>query len=253
MMFQEAKKMLKPCLRFYLLGFLLILALKSASRSLGADELKWMLTPTAWWVSILSGIPFYYAPQAGYVNHSFAFLIAPSCCGISFLIICIATQLSAYLHRMTSLRRRWIWFLWSVFFSYLYTIFINGFRILISIYLPLRLCRTEFFHRFLSPETLHTAIGTIVYFSSLLCLYALSGLLSRRLSGSAAKTIGRSRNWGPPIFCYFAVVLGLPSLSRLVRRDWEGFAEYALLVTSVCLIVLFILRLTALLEARIRT
>lgn len=56
-MFQEAKKMLKPCLSIYLLGFLLILALKSASRSLGADELKWMLTPTAWWVSILSGLP----------------------------------------------------------------------------------------------------------------------------------------------------------------------------------------------------
>lgn len=218
----------------------------------GADELKWMLTPTAWWVSVLSGIPFFYAPQIGYVNHSFQFIIAPSCCGISFLLICIATLLYSYLHRMKNARQRCAWFLWSVGFSYLYTIFINGLRIVLSIRLPLRLCRTDFFDRFMSPGTLHTAIGVTVYFSSLLCIYAVSGYISRRMSGCSASRTSGIRKWLLPFFWYFTIVLGVPALGRVHSHDWNGFWEYASLVLSICFIVLLLFTLSVFLKQNIQ-
>lgn len=239
-MFQKSKIVIRQCRIFYLAGFLLISGLKYISRTSGADELKWILTPTARWVSILSGIPFFYAPQTGYVNHSFKFIIAPSCCGISFLLICIATLLYSYIHRLKSARQRCFWLLWCVGFSYLYTILINGFRILISIYLPLYLRRTAFFDRVMSPETLHTAIGTVVYFSSLLGIYAIFGALSQRLADAPAKKTSGGRKWLPPFLWYFTIVLGIPALSRLCRRDWNGFLAYALLVLAICLIILIL-------------
>lgn len=248
----KIKNSLKQCQGFYLFGFLLILTLKYIARISGADELRWLLTPTARWVSSLSGIPFFYVPQIGYVNHSFEFIIAPSCCGISFQLICIATLLYSYLHRMKNVRQRCIWFLWSVCFPYPYTVFINGLRILISIYLPLSLCRTDFFDRFMSPQTLHTAIGIVVYFSSLLCLYAVSGYISRKISGSGVEKKDVIRKWLLPVFWYLAIVLGIPALGRLRSRNWDGFREYAFLVLSICLIVLLLLSLPFLLNRPIK-
>lgn len=52
-----------------------------------SDALTWILAPTAWWVSVLSGIPFEYLPHLGYANHFHQFLIAPACSGIRFMLL----------------------------------------------------------------------------------------------------------------------------------------------------------------------
>ena len=55
-MLTEIKSLLKRNWIFYLAGFLLILGLKYFYSNACADELKWILTPTAWWVRTLGGI-----------------------------------------------------------------------------------------------------------------------------------------------------------------------------------------------------
>ena len=61
-----------------LTGLLLLFALKLYYSRTDCDGLLWILAPTAWWIHTLSGISFEYLPHAGYVNHSFRFVIAAS-------------------------------------------------------------------------------------------------------------------------------------------------------------------------------
>ena len=71
----------------YLLGLLMVISLKLYSDQAGSDELIWILRPTAWWTSTLSGFPFTYQQGVGYINHSLRFIIAPACAGLRFLMI----------------------------------------------------------------------------------------------------------------------------------------------------------------------
>lgn len=232
---------------FYLSGVTIMLGLKLFYRNAGADELKWILAPTAGWVSILSGIDFQYEPQLGYVSHSFQFIIAPSCCGVRFLLICIAVLLFSYVHRMRTKKSAFGWAAASVAVSWLYTIFINGLRIVLSIYLPLFLKKMRAFDGWISPERLHTMIGTAVYFTGLLALYRAAGYISLKAAGSRSMEPPRQgiRKYLSPVLWYLGFVLGIPFLGRAFQNDWENFGEYALLVILSCSALLLLALLPA--------
>ena len=121
---------------YYLTGTAVIIIIKVFYGHAAASRLTWILTPTAWWVRTLSRIPFEYDPIAGYVNYPLRFIIAPSCSGVQFMMIAIAMLIFSYVHRMDTKKKKIIWTLFSFGISYLSTVFINGFRILLSIYLP---------------------------------------------------------------------------------------------------------------------
>ncbi|MDO4332757.1 MAG: exosortase K [Eubacteriales bacterium] len=235
-MTENLKSTIRQNWPFYLIGTAAILGLKLFYRNANADELKWILAPTARWVSILSGIVFQYEPQAGYVNHSSRFLIAASCSGVQFLLICIATLLFSYVHRMPTRREGFYWTAASITVSYSYTIFINGLRIILSIYLPLFLERTRAFDGWLTHEKLHTMIGTAVYFTGLLALYRAAGYISLKISVFCRDDLSQTglSSYLFPALWYLGFVLGIPFLGRVIRNDWENFREYALLVTALC-------------------
>lgn len=221
---------------FYLIGFAVILGLKYYYSRAGSDELTWILAPTAGWVRILSGITFEYEPHVGYVNHYFRFIIAPSCSGIQFMIIAIATLIYSFVHRMGTAKKGFCWLGLSLGASYLLTVFVNGFRIVISIYLPLYLQKTDIYAGWLTPEKLHTTIGTVVYFTSLFTIYHIAGYVSRKIADMPEKEL----NCIPPVFWYFSIVLGIPFLNRAYEKDGTKFAEYAMLMTAVCLTIIFL-------------
>ena len=127
---------LKTCGLYYLIGLILILGIKYYYRHADVQDLTWILAPTARWVQILSGISFTYDMQLGYVSHSLRFIIVPSCCGVQFLLIAFATLLYSFLHRMRSIQARIGWMSFCITGAYLFTIFINGIRIVLSIYFP---------------------------------------------------------------------------------------------------------------------
>ena len=162
-----------------------------------SDALRWILAPTARWVSILGRIPFEYLPHRGYVNHDYRFLIAPSCAGCRFMLI--AFLMTVFLpgrsgsmsgskedrekhgaaitsvaekdslvrsagkhdgreHAAQMLRNqtggKWIWFGCSMLLAYVSTIFVNGIRIVVSIYLPAALERRSLMSGWLTPDSL---------------------------------------------------------------------------------------------------
>lgn len=245
MSFQKAKLLIRQNRIFYLMGFLLILGLKFYYSRAGSEELRWILAPTAWWVSVLGRIPFEYVPQVGYINHPFRFIIAPSCSGVQFLIISAATLIFSFVHRMRTRHMGFVWIAFSISISCLFTIFINGFRIVLSIYLPLLIYKSGESIGWMTPKQLHTIIGTAVYFTSLFAIYHAAGWISIRLNSitesisekSVRKTVGR---WLMPIFWYFFIVLGIPILNGAWQHNGRKFMEYAFLMVGICMAIMFL-------------
>lgn len=214
---------------FYLAGALILLGMKYFYSRADAGSLNWILAPTVWWVQILSKIPFHYVPLEGYVNHTYQFVIAPSCSGMQFMIITTATLLFPFLYQIDKKQKKLCWMVLTFPASYALTILVNIIRIIASIYLPVIMEQKSLSGGFLTPERLHTLIGTFVYFTSLFIIYHLAGLLTRR---SYQKFL-------PPIFFYLALVLGIPVLNRAWQHSQRQFTEYSALVLSVCFTVLF--------------
>ena len=219
---------------YYLTGTAVIIIIKVFYGHAAASRLTWILTPTAWWVRTLSRIPFEYDPIAGYVNYPLRFIIAPSCSGVQFVMIAIAMLIFSYVHRMDTKKKKIIWTLFSFGISYLSTVFINGFRILLSIYLPASLPvwlhNPRLYEGWLTRGRLHTMTGVAVYFTSLFILYHGAG----HISGKPFPT------WSPPLFWYVFLVLGLPFLNRACKNNGPRFLEYAALLAAVCTVILFL-------------
>lgn len=311
----ELKKIIRQNFVFYLIGFLLVFGIKYFYSKAGSDELIWILAPTTRLVTILSGIPFTYESGIGYVNHELRFIIAPSCSGVQFMMITIATLIFSYVHRMgiprkdhrkrsfpaPNLRRKAAYFRhksvriprkvyskrqkflsfainiapshriyrcigWmsaSIGASYLLTVLVNSMRIVLAICLPVLFQRQNLYHGFLSPEKLHTVIGTAVYFVSLLVIYRLAGDISYKIAHPCCKP--QTDNSGikkhtliqilhkclPPVFWYFFIVLGVPYLHGANRRNTKNFREYAVLITLVCITVLCMLSLPGLVRRQL--
>lgn len=259
---------IKECIRqnyiFYMIGAFTVLLLKLIYSRAGSDELTWILTPTARWVEILSGIAFVYESGTGYVNHSLKYIIASSCSGVQFMIITTAMLYFSFVHRM---KKKGGFLAVSVLISYLLTIFINGLRIILAIYIPLYLKELSFYSNYLTPEKLHTLIGTVVYFSSLFLIYHMAGMILLKpdieaketghteydqfpLSGNAFSSV--IRKCIPPVFWYLAIVLGIPFFNRAYADGGGRFTEYATLIFSACLAVAGLFCLGAGLRRHIR-
>lgn len=235
----------KKNLTIYIPAILAVLAVKVYYRTADSEQLFWILAPTTKWVQILSGISFEKITQVGYVSHEYRFIIAPSCSGVRFLLIAFVMIVFTFVPIVDSMRKKVCWLGFSTIFSYIATIFVNGIRITVSIYLPLALAGKKVLPAWITAEQLHTMIGTAVYFSMLFVIYYLAGKLCKQffmgIETVQKTTIGR---FFIPVFWYFAMVLGIPAIGRLYRGDWSGFWQYTLLVTGICMLIVLFLWLT---------
>lgn len=270
---RKSTKFLRQNLILYMAGFLILLAMKYLYSKADAESLRWILGPTARWVEALSGIPFVYAPGMGYANHELRFLIAPSCSGVQFIIITAAMLFFSFSHcvgcrrvgcrRAANIPERLLpeipraalglgWLAASLFLSYLFTILVNGLRIVAAIYLPPIFERTGVLGGWLTPERLHTMIGAVVYFAALLTIYRLAWLLFDRFQGAEKDRPSASilRRCLSPVFWYFFIVLGIPFLNRAWRSG--RFTEFALLVSLCCGSVLILYGLAILFHRLLR-
>lgn len=209
-------------------------------RTNDSDALTWILTPTARWVSVLSGISFEYLPHQGYVNHFYQFLIAPSCAGSRFMLVMFLMLVFSFLisvfwgenENEINMKKEYLWFGFSMVFSYVSTVFVNGIRITASIFLPAVLERGHLMDGWLTPDRLHTLIGTVSYFTFLCVIYLIAVQIRGRMFGQRGR-------WTDillfvPVFWYLLVVLALPFIKRMYHNEWEGFGQYVALVAGVC-------------------
>lgn len=208
---------------FSFIGLALVLGIKYIYRSADCSRLRWLLAPTAFWAGMLSGISFTWQPDIGYWNHSVRFIIASSCSGLQFMLVTAATLIFSFIHEQPAKKKKLLWIGKSFCLAYLYTIFINGIRIVLSIwllpllsFLPWKLGR-------ITPEKFHTGIGIFVYFTALFAGY---------------QAVNTRKKWISPVFWYFFLVLGVPFLNRSYQRHGNKFTEYAAQILSICGIIL---------------
>lgn len=223
----------------YLIALSVAAAVKIFGSATDSDLLAWILTPVAWWVTILSGISFQYAPHVGYVSHAHRFIIASSCASVRFLLLTFLMLVFSFTHLLRTQKGKALWFAFSAGFSYLATIFVNGIRITIAICLPEFLEEHTLMPEWLTAKNLHTMIGTAVYFSFLFVIYFLAGKVCADLFGASYGTnqVRQGKKFTIPVFWYVVTVLVIPFLGRLYHNQWTGFGQYVLIVTGMCAIV----------------
>lgn len=134
--------------------------------------------------------------------------------------------------------RGFVWIAASAFFSWLLTVFVNGLRIIIAVYLPIYLEDAGLMGGMLTQDRLHTLIGVVVYFTALLTIYRLAGWLVQKSAGPVRTPMSLLRKCAFPVFWYLSFTLGLPLLNRSGRAGTGEFAEFALLVTAGCGLIL---------------
>lgn len=215
----------------YLTAVLVTLVMRYFSRTSDTDILLWILAPTARWAGILGGISFEYLPHQGYVNHFYQFLIAASCSGTRFMLLTFLMMV--FMPASTSaksIRNKYGNLAVSIILAYGFTVLVNGIRIVLAIRLPLLLEGSGLMPGWLTPDRLHTLIGTVAYFTALCGLYLC-----------AASTTGRGRLF-VPVCWYLLIVLILPFVNRVWNHNWKGFGQYAAVVLGGCMFIYMIFR-----------
>jgi exosortase K len=134
-----------------------------------ADELWWVLSPTARLVGAMTGTAFTLTPGEGYFSRERLFLIEKSCAGINFMISAFGMLVFALFHRVGSgisvLRILGV----SLLASYSATVTVNAVRITIAMWLAARPAALPT----LSAADLHRLEGITVYFVGLVLLHEL--------------------------------------------------------------------------------
>jgi exosortase K len=201
-------------------------ALKLHYSTASADQLRWILAPTAALVELVSGATFEFESHAGYISRERGFLIANSCAGVNFLI---AAFLMLSIRKLLGDRSKeiaWGFIPTAALIAYLATIVANTARITIA--LLLRQSSVEI--GWLNPDQLHRFEGVFTYFGFLLLLFVVSEKMN------SDKTSDSSRSFLFPLLVYYAIALGVPLTTGAYRQGTE-FWRHALFVLLIPLLL----------------
>jgi exosortase K len=210
------------CLLVLVAAFALKLHYSTAS----ADQLRWILAPTAALVELVSGAAFEFESHAGYISRERGFLIANSCAGVNFLI---AAFLMLSIRKLLGDRSKeiaWGSIPTAALVAYLATVVANTARITIA--LLLRQSSVEI--GWLNPDQLHRFEGVVIYFGFLLLLFVVNEKIG------SEKTLDTFRLSLIPLLVYYAIALGVPLVTGAYRQGTE-FWRHALFVLLIPLLL----------------
>ena len=194
-----------------------VVAGKQYYRDASANDLRWILAPTAQLVSWATGHTFAYEAGQGWMNTDVMFVIAPACAGVNFALAAFLALMLGGLAGMTSLRATATRFGFAVLLAYVATLIVNTTRISIAVDL----------HR----ADLHRLEGIIVYVVGLCGLYALA----RALDGRKLRSV----KWlAIPLCTYVLITLVMPLANGAAQR--EDFIRHATTVLAVCVVMVAI-------------
>jgi exosortase K len=206
--------------KFRIASFVLVAAViivgKEYYRDATAADLRWILAPTAWLVSLFTGGHFIYEAGAGYADNALKFVIAPPCAGLNFAMAAFAAIMlaSTITDWRTFAKRVGL----ALGLSYVATIVINTIRISIAVAMH----RGTLVVGMADRAQAHRLEGIIIYLGGLLLLYALS----------------KGKHIAVPIAAYLVITLGLPLANGAAGRG--DFVMHAVWVLAACAVVLAI-------------
>ena len=143
-----------------------------------ADDLWWILAPTASLVRDVTGVSFALAPGEGYFSPDRLFLIEKSCAGINFMIAAFGMVTLALLHRAGSVASGVRVLTVGLLASYATAVAVNASRIAIAMWLAAHAVAVAP----LSSAEVHRIEGITVYFGGLVLLFELVQRFDRHQS-----------------------------------------------------------------------
>ena len=226
---------------FHAAGLILVLAVKQHYSTADAEALRWILTPVARIVALLTGTNFEWVSQAGFVNHSHGVVIAPACAGVNFLIICFGALFFTFVSRWRGNLGKCAWFGISAVAAFLATLIANSLRIILSICLY----NAPIYSGRITPDKVHQLAGIVIFVTLLTLIWLAAKKMIQRYDpmgtpppGTRSRCIGRT----PlstivllvPFAWYGLITVIVPLLNGAAGRYGSGFAEHALMVMFVC-------------------
>ncbi len=193
-----------------------------------AEDLAWILVPTARAVGWLRGETLTMIPGAGWAPPDGAYVIAPVCAGVNFMILVLAVSVLGFAHRLRSPGRRLSWWLASLLGAWGLTVAVNTVRILAAVELYRRDPAIG-----LTPDQAHRLLGILVYLGA---LWGIFGILDRLATGRRADLL-TAAVLVPG--AYLGMTLGVPILNGTFRG--KGYAEHAMMVSIVTMALLALL------------
>jgi exosortase K len=155
---------------------LIVWGLKRHYSDARADDLWWILTPTAHFVSVVTGATFTFQSGEGYFARDRLFLIEKSCAGINFMIAAFGMLVFTLFHRIRSVNSAARVLGVSLIASYVAAVAVNTARIALAMWLAGHPAALPTF----DAADVHRLEGIVVYFGSLVLLYELVQRLNRR-------------------------------------------------------------------------
>jgi exosortase K len=152
-----------------------------------ADDLWWILRPTAWLVELMTGATFTPLSGEGYFSRDHLFLIEKSCAGINFMIAAFVTLVFALFHRIGSRLSAAVVVAIGLLASYSAAVLVNALRIAIA----LRIAAHPLALSTFSAADVHRIEGITVYFGGLVLLYELVQWLDRASHMRSAERLCR--------------------------------------------------------------
>jgi len=161
---------------------LAVWGMKRGYADAGADDLWWILRPTASVVGIVTDTSFAAAPGEGYISHERLFLIEKSCAGINFMIAAFGMLTFALLHRAERGRPGACVLAMSLLASYAAAVLVNATRIAAAMWLAAHPVAVST----LTAAQIHRLEGIAVYFGGLVLLYELAQWADRAAAASGS-------------------------------------------------------------------
>ncbi len=141
-----------------------------------ADDLRYVLGPTAALVRLVTGAGVVAEAGAGYLSQELSILIAPSCAGVNFLVIAWCMLGVGFVHQVSPGRAKLVWLALSAALAYTTTVVVNATRIVVGAALQ----SAQWDWALLPPGQVHRVEGVVVYLTALLVLYSLATSVVRR-------------------------------------------------------------------------
>ena len=135
-----------------------------------ADDLWWILGPTAWLAGLVTGATFAPSPGEGYFSREHLFMIEKSCAGINFMIAAFITLVFARFHRVGSGASAAGLIGIGLLAGYPVAVIVNAVRIAIAMWIAAH----PFAFRTFTAAEVHRIEGILVYFGGLVMLYELA-------------------------------------------------------------------------------
>jgi exosortase K len=140
-----------------------------------ADDLGWILSPTARLVGVMTGQRFTLQPGEGYFSRDRLFLIEKSCAGVNFMVAAFGMLICALLHRVGSGMSAARVLSVSLLASYSAAVLVNAVRIAVAMWLTAHPVALSAF----SAADVHRVEGIMGDFGGLVLLYEVVQRLDR--------------------------------------------------------------------------